>query len=132
MLHIVTAWHGLGGDSSNNDQWTNGGRNSSGQTMEDNEMFRTRKKPVPTPSGGVRWTDLHAFGRASAVWYAALNQRGQLYWTGYDGGNSVTLHYDYYSEGVIVTRRNTSSTWVLETNINNYYIRLNKSFTLNN
>ena len=37
--------------------------------MEDNEMFRTRKKPVPTPSGGVRWTDLHAFGRASA-WYA--------------------------------------------------------------
>ena len=93
------SWHGLGGDSSNNDQWTNGGRNSSGQTMEDNEMFRTRKKPVPTPSGGVRWTDLHAFGRASAGMHAALNQRGQLYWTGYDGGSSVTLHYDYYSEG---------------------------------
>ena len=93
------SWHGLGGDSNNNDQWTNGGRNSSGQTMEDNEMFRTRKKPVPTPSGGVRWTDLHAFGRASAGMHAALNQRGQLYWTGYDGGSSVTLHYDYYSEG---------------------------------
>ncbi len=93
------SWHGLGGSSSNSDQWTNGGRNSSGQTMEDNEMFRTRKKPVPTPSGGVRWTDLHAFGRASAGMHAALNQRGQLYWTGYDGGSSVTLHYDYYSEG---------------------------------
>lgn len=93
------SWHGLGGDSNNNDQWTNGGRNSSGQTMEDNEMFRTRKKPVPTPSGGVRWTDIHAFGRASNGMHAALNQRGQIYWTGYDGGSSVTMHYDFYSEG---------------------------------
>ena len=61
------------------------------------------------PSGGVRWTDLHAFGEASQM-HAALNQRGQLYWTGYDGGNSVTLHYDFYSEALIVTKRNTSST----------------------
>ena len=76
--HIVTAWHGLGGDSSNNDaQWTNGGRNSSGQTMEDNEMFRTRKELYSNTSGGVRWTDLHAFGRAS-VRYACLAERSVI------------------------------------------------------
>ena len=50
--------------------------------MEDNEMFRTRKKPVPTPSGGVRWTDLHAFGRASVVCTPPLTK--EVSYTGQD------------------------------------------------
>ena len=81
---------------------TNGGRNSSGQTMEDNEMFRTRKKhlfnTLLVELDGQTYTHL-----VEQVLLVCTCQRGQLYWTGYDGGNSVTLHYDFYSEGVIVT-----------------------------
>ena len=54
----------------------------------------------------------------------ALNQRGQVYWTGYDGGASVTMNYDYYSEGANgKPELHTSSIWVLETSINNYTLR---------
>ncbi len=91
--------HGLGGDSSNSDQYTNGGRNDTQGSMEDNEMFRTRKRIVFQPAGGHRWTDLFYSGTGSSNIPRALNQRGQVYWTGYDGGGSVTQHYDYYSEG---------------------------------
>ena len=91
--------HGLGGTSDNNDQWTNGGRNDTQGAMEDNEMFRTRKRIVFQPAGGHRWTDLFYSGTGSSNVPRALNQRGQLYWCGYDGGSSTTPHYDYYGEG---------------------------------
>ena len=53
--------------------------------MEDNEMFRTRKRIVFQPSGGHRWTDLFYSGTGSSNIPRALNQRGQVYWCGYDG-----------------------------------------------
>ena len=90
---------GMGGDTNFDDQDNNGGRNDTGQGMEDNEMFRTRKKIVFQPGGGHRWTDLFYSGTGSSNIPRALNQRGQVYWTGYDGGSSVTMNYDYYSEG---------------------------------
>ena len=91
---------GLGGTSQNDDQWTNGGRNSFSGAMEDNENFRTRKRIVFQPAGGHRWTDLFIGGHSgNSSMPAALNQRGQLYWTGYDGGSSATYQHDYYGEG---------------------------------
>jgi hypothetical protein len=90
---------GMGGDTNFDDQDNDGGRNDTGQGMEDNEMFRTRKKIVFQPGGGHRWTDLFYSGTGSSNIPRALNQRGQVYWTGYDGGASVTMNYDYYSEG---------------------------------
>lgn len=90
---------GLGGDSGSDDQWTDGGKNDTQGAMEDNEMFRTRKRIVFQPAGGHRWTDLFYGGRGSSNCPRALNQRGQVYWTGYDGGASVTMNYDYYGEG---------------------------------
>ena len=78
--------------------------------MEDNEMFRTRKKLFLT-SGGVRWTDLHAFGRASAGMHAFLQE---VSYTGQDMMvvAPVTLHYDYYSEGADNAQTQYFFTWV--------------------
>ena len=91
---------GLGGTSQNDDQWTNGGRNSFQGAMEDNENFRVRKRIVFQPAGGHRWTDLFIGGQSgNSSMPAALNQRGQLYWTGYDGGSSATYQHDFYGEG---------------------------------
>ena len=67
---------------------------------QDNENFRVRKRIVFQPAGGHRWTDLFIGGHSgNSSMPAALNQRGQLYWTGYDGGSSATYQHDYYGEG---------------------------------
>ena len=55
--------HGLGGTSTNDDQWTNGGRNDTQGAMEDNEMFRTIKRiDIPsTPNLNFMKSFIHDF-----------------------------------------------------------------------